>query len=124
MAPTTPDLGKIGVEQGWRGKRGKGGGDGVFPPVAVLVVERARPERHSPGLFLGRPCQFRRQDISHPPSSPMACARAYSAIVRACPRVRSRELGLIHGGMAGVFVAACQGSYSEGVRGEGRGGAG
>ena len=46
MVPATPDLGKIGVEQGWRGKRGKGGGYAVFPPVAVLVVERARPEQH------------------------------------------------------------------------------
>jgi len=79
MAPVTPDLRKIKVEQGWRGKRGKGGGYGVFPPVAVLVVERARPEQHWPGLFIGRPCRFPRRDISRPPSSPDACACAYSA---------------------------------------------
>lgn len=44
MAPTTPNLGEIGMEQGG-GKR-SGGGDEVFPPVAGLVVERVRPEQH------------------------------------------------------------------------------
>ena len=60
MAPATPDLGEIGVEQGGEGERGKGGGDGVFPLVAELLEERVRPERHWPGLFIGRPCRFRR----------------------------------------------------------------
>ena len=40
MAPTSPDLGEIGVEQGGEGERGKGGGDGVFLLMAELVVER------------------------------------------------------------------------------------
>jgi hypothetical protein len=51
----------------------------VFPPVAVLVVERARSERHWLGLFIGWPCRFQRRDISRSPSSLEACARAYSA---------------------------------------------
>ena len=58
MAPATPDLGEIRVEQGGEGERGKGGGDGVFPLMAEMVVERSRLEQHWLGLFIGRPCWF------------------------------------------------------------------
>ena len=68
--PVTLDLGEIGVEQGGEGERGKGGGDGVFPLMAEPMEERARPEQHWPGMFIGHPCQFRQRDISRPPSSP------------------------------------------------------
>ena len=29
------------------------GGDGVFPPTVVLMVERVRQEHRRPGLFIG-----------------------------------------------------------------------
>jgi hypothetical protein len=59
-----------------RRERGKGGGDVVFQLVAELVVERTRSEQQWPGLFIGRPCRFWRQDISRPPSSPVVRTRA------------------------------------------------
>ena len=70
MAPAAPDLGKTETEQGEEEERGKGGCDGVFQLVAELVVESAGSERQWPGLFIGRPCRFRRRDICRPPSSP------------------------------------------------------
>lgn len=42
------------MRRGGEGRRGVE--DGVFRPMAKLVVERARPERHRLSLFIGLPC--------------------------------------------------------------------
>ena len=54
MASAATDLRETGTEQGGEEERGKGQGDGVFQLMAELAVERARPERQGPGLFIGR----------------------------------------------------------------------
>jgi len=75
MAPATPDLGEIRVEQGGEGERRSGGGDVVFPFVAELVVER----RGRSGTGQAYLCRFRRQDISRPLRSPHG---AHTCLIR------------------------------------------
>jgi hypothetical protein len=70
------------------------------------VVERARPKQQWPGLFIGRPCWFRRHDISRPPSSLGACNTCLFllgqfATGQACPCMWPRELELANSGMMG-----------------------
>jgi hypothetical protein len=76
MVPVDPDLGKTGRGQGGRGERRSGGGDGVFSPLAELLVVRVRPERHRPSLFIGRQWRFRRRDIF--PRRELINSRAHS----------------------------------------------
>ena len=72
MAPVAPDLGKTAIEGGGGEERGKGGGDEMFQLKAELVEVCVRSERPWSGLFIGRPCRFRRQDIFSPAELTMA----------------------------------------------------
>lgn len=66
MASAVPDLGKVALAFYRERGRRNGGGDGVFWLVENLVAVVVWPERHWPGLFIGRPWQRQREKYLRP----------------------------------------------------------